>query len=211
MRIFKGFLCVLILFTLVECSSVPEKRDSNWIGYTDTGKASYYATKFQSKKTASGELYDRDKKTAAHKKLPFGTKVRVTNIKNRKSVIVKINDRGPFVKGRIVDLSSSAFSRIANLDAGVIEVKIKHRNRSVFVVHKNGEFFAYHNQCPHTGASLEWQEDQFLDLDKALIQCATHDALFTIDTGECIAGPCVGSLLQAIPLSIRDNNIHLEL
>ncbi|MEJ2284110.1 MAG: septal ring lytic transglycosylase RlpA family protein, partial [Desulfobacterales bacterium] len=76
-------------------------------------------------KTASGELYDRDKKTAAHKKLPFGTKVKVTNIKNSKSVIVKINDRGPFVKGRIIDLSNSAFRRIANLEAGVIEVKIE--------------------------------------------------------------------------------------
>jgi len=125
MRIFKGFLCVLIFFTLVECSSVPEKRDSNWIGYTESGKASYYAMKFQSKKTASGELYDRAKKTAAHKKLPFGTKVKVTNIENSKSVIVKINDRGPFVKDRIVDLSSSAFSRLANLGAGVIEVKIE--------------------------------------------------------------------------------------
>ena len=125
MRIFKGFLCVLIFFTLVECSSIPEKRYSKWVGYTESGKASYYAMKFQSKKTASGELYDRAKKTAAHKKLPFGSKVRVMNIKNSKSVIVKINDRGPFVKGRIVDLSSSAFSRIANLDAGVIEVKIE--------------------------------------------------------------------------------------
>ena len=125
MRIFKWFLCLLIFFTLVECSTVPAKSDSNWVGYTESGKASYYAMKFQSKKTASGELYDRAKKTAAHKKLPFGTKVRVTNIKNSKSVIVKINDRGPFVKGRIVDLSSSAFSRIANLDTGVIQVRIE--------------------------------------------------------------------------------------
>ena len=56
---------------------------------------------------------------------PFGAKVKVTNKKNGKSVIVKINDRGPFVKGRIIDLSSSAFSSIANLDAGVIKVKIE--------------------------------------------------------------------------------------
>ena len=124
-RISKGFLCVLIFFTLLECSSVPAKSDSNWIGYTESGKASYYAMKFQSKKTASGELYDKAKKTAAHKKLPFGTKVKVTNTKNSKSVIVKINDRGPFVKDRIVDLSGSAFSSIANFDAGVIEVKIE--------------------------------------------------------------------------------------
>ena len=125
MRIFKWFLCVFIFCTLVECSSAPETKDSNWVGYTESGKASYYAMKFQTKKTASGELYDRAKNTAAHKKLPFGTKVRVTNIKNNRSVIVKINDRGPFVKGRIVDLSSSAFSRIANLDTGIIEVKIE--------------------------------------------------------------------------------------
>jgi len=125
MRIFKGFLCVLIFFAILECSSVPEKRDSNWIGYTESGKASYYAMKFHSKKTASGELYDKSKMTAAHKKLPFGTIVKVTNKKNRKSVIVKINDRGPFVKGRIVDLSDSAFSSIAKLEAGVIEVIIE--------------------------------------------------------------------------------------
>ena len=118
-------LCALIFLSILECSSVPAKSDSNWVGYTESGKASYYAMKFQSQKTASGELYDKAKKTAAHRKLPFGTKVKVTNIKNSKSVIVKINDRGPFVKDRIVDLSGSAFSRIANFDAGVIEVKIE--------------------------------------------------------------------------------------
>ncbi|MBT8118448.1 MAG: Rieske (2Fe-2S) protein [Gammaproteobacteria bacterium] len=91
------------------------------------------------------------------------------------------------------------------------EVKINRKTRSIFVVHKNGEFFAYHNQCPHTGASLEWQEDQFLDLDKELIQCATHDALFMIDSGECIAGPCVGDVLQAIPVIINADNVELDI
>ena len=79
------------------------------------------------------------------------------------------------------------------------------------MIHKNGEFFAYYNQCPHTGATLEWQQDQFLDLDKELIQCATHDALFLIDSGECIAGPCVGKLLQSIPLKITADEIHLDI
>jgi rare lipoprotein A len=125
MRISSGFACFLIFFTLQACSGIPGKKDSNWSGYTESGKASHYALKFQSKKTASGELYDNARKTAAHRKLPFGTKIKVTNIKNSKSVIVKINDRGPFVKGRIVDLSGSAFSSIANLDAGIIEVKIE--------------------------------------------------------------------------------------
>jgi rare lipoprotein A len=70
--------------------------DSNWIGYTESGKASYYAMKFQSKKTANGELYDKAKKTAAHIKLPFGTKIKVTNTKNNKSVInAIIQDMSP--------------------------------------------------------------------------------------------------------------------
>ena len=91
------------------------------------------------------------------------------------------------------------------------EIKINRKTQSIFVVHKDGQFFAYYNNCPHTGASLEWQEDQFLDLDKALIQCATHDALFMIDSGECIAGPCNGDTLTAIPLSIKDDEVCLDI
>ena len=79
------------------------------------------------------------------------------------------------------------------------------------MIHKNAEFFAYYNNCPHTGANLEWQEDQFLDLDKELIQCATHDALFLIDSGECIAGPCNGQQLQAIPVSIVSGELQLDI
>ncbi len=124
LSISKGISCVLIYFTALGCNSAPVNTDPKWVGYTESGKASYYAMKFQSRKTASGELYDNAKKTAAHKKLPFGTKVKVTNTKNSKSVIVRINDRGPFVKGRVVDLSSSAFSSIASLDDGVIDVEI---------------------------------------------------------------------------------------
>jgi rare lipoprotein A len=124
-RVFRGLASLLILLTFLACSAIPGKKGSDWIGYTESGNASYYALKFHSKKTASGELYDNAKKTAAHRTLPFGTKIRVTNIKNNRSVVVKINDRGPFVKGRIVDLSGSAFSSIANLDVGIIEVKIE--------------------------------------------------------------------------------------
>lgn len=91
------------------------------------------------------------------------------------------------------------------------DIEINRKTQSIFVVHKNGEFFAYYNQCPHTGASLEWQEDQFLDMDKDLIQCATHDALFIIDSGECIAGPCVGDSLQGLPLTISAGNVQLDI
>lgn len=81
--------------------------------------------KYQFRKTASGERFNQFSKTAAHKTLPFGAKVKVTNIKNGKSVVVKINDRGPFVKGRIIDLTRSAFSRIGDTGSGVIHVKIE--------------------------------------------------------------------------------------
>jgi nitrite reductase/ring-hydroxylating ferredoxin subunit len=100
---------------------------------------------------------------------------------------------------------------IKDPDCKSFEVIINRKKQSIFVVHKNGDFFAYYNQCPHTGASLEWQENQFLDLDKALIQCATHDALFTIDSGECIAGPCTGDSLQSIALSIKGDTLHLDI
>lgn len=89
------------------------------------------------------------------------------------------------------------------------EVKIKRKTQGIFVVHKDGSFYAYRNQCPHTGASLEWQEDQFLDMDNALIQCAVHDALFLIDSGECIAGPCSGDQLEPLPLEISNGELYL--
>ena len=90
------------------------------------------------------------------------------------------------------------------------ELKIKGKTCSVFVVHKDAEFFAYYNNCPHTGASLEWQDDQFLDLDKTLIQCATHGALFMISSGQCIAGPCTDDSLKRLSITIEDNNIQLD-
>ncbi len=76
--------------------------------------ASYYADKFNGKRTTSGTRFDNNKYTAAHKKLPFGTKVRVTNEKNGKSVVVEITDRGPFVKSREIDLSKRAYMEITS-------------------------------------------------------------------------------------------------
>lgn len=91
--------------------------------YYQTGKASWYGPGFQGKKTANGEKYNMYGLTAAHKKLAFGTKVKVTNLKNNKSIIVRINDRGPFVKGRIIDLSKSARDSIG-MD-GIAQVKLE--------------------------------------------------------------------------------------
>lgn len=119
-------LSAIALFTLLAaCSTVQPGAGGSWGGYTQTGQASYYADKFQNRKTASGALYKRELHTAAHRKLPFGSKVKVTNTANGKSVVVKINDRGPFVSGRIIDLSKSAFSSIASTSRGVINVRIE--------------------------------------------------------------------------------------
>jgi rare lipoprotein A len=94
-------------------------------GKTLYGKASYYAEKYHGRKTASGEIFDMNALTAAHRSLPFGTVCRVTNLSNQKTVNVKINDRGPFIEGRIIDLSKGAARQLDALQSGVIEVKIE--------------------------------------------------------------------------------------
>lgn len=91
----------------------------------EKGKASYYADKFHGRATASGQKYDKNKMTAAHKTLPFGTVVRVTNTATGKSVDVTVNDRGPFVKGRIVDVSRAAAEKLGMIQAGVIDCTLK--------------------------------------------------------------------------------------
>lgn len=121
-------LCVFGLSVLVVgCGSLSSSKNggSGWAGYTQTGEASFYGEKHQFRRTASGVLFDQNLKTAAHKKLPFGSQVKVTNVQNGKSVVVEINDRGPFVRGRVIDLSKSAFARIANTAEGVIPVHIE--------------------------------------------------------------------------------------
>lgn len=103
--------------------------------YYEIGKASFYADKLQSRKTASGEPFNQKAKTAAHKELPFGTKVKVTNKQNKKSVIVTINDRGPFGPGRIIDLSRFAFSRIGDTRDGILDVEIQIIDRNDLGLH----------------------------------------------------------------------------
>ncbi len=94
---------------------------------TEQGKASYYADKFVGRKTANGETFSQRKMTAAHKYLPFGTKVKITNISNGKTIRVRINDRGPFVAGRVIDLSKKAAKKLGMIQAGVSEVRLKYK------------------------------------------------------------------------------------
>ena len=91
----------------------------------ESGIASFYHDKYQGRLTANGERFDQRAMTAAHKSLPFGTRVRVVNVRNGRSVMVRINDRGPFVRGRIIDLSYAAFSRIENPRNGLADVVVE--------------------------------------------------------------------------------------
>ncbi|MFZ4524256.1 MAG: septal ring lytic transglycosylase RlpA family protein [Chlorobium sp.] len=89
------------------------------------GKASFYSDEFHGRKTANGETFNMDKLTAAHPSLPFGTWVKVTNLRNGRGVVVRINDRGPFIKGRIIDLSISAAKEIGIIKSGTVQVKLE--------------------------------------------------------------------------------------
>lgn len=93
---------------------------------TETGLASFYADKYVGRKTSNGETFRQNKLTAAHKTLPFGTKVKVINQNNGKSVKVRINDRGPFIQGRIIDLSKKAAKKIDMVNDGVTKVRIRY-------------------------------------------------------------------------------------
>lgn len=85
------------------------------------------------------------------------------------------------------------------------------RLADIFVVRTPAGVFAYHNSCPHTGGPLDWLPDRFLNLDGDLIQCSTHDALFRIEDGLCIGGPCLGRSLEPLPVIIVDDRIQVVL
>lgn len=109
---------LILLLVLISCAFYSSAQ-------VQTGKASFYADKFEGQLTASGEKYKHSKLTAAHKTLPFGTKVRVTNLTNNQSVEVVINDRGPYVEGRIVDLSKSAAEKLGFVNQGLADVSLE--------------------------------------------------------------------------------------
>ncbi|WP_019530754.1 Rieske (2Fe-2S) protein [Dasania marina] len=86
----------------------------------------------------------------------------------------------------------------------------EYNDHSLFAVKKDGQLFIYKNSCPHLGVELNWQEDQFLDIDNTLIQCSTHGALFIIEDGQCVAGPCLGEQLQTISYTIEDGMVTVS-
>ncbi len=127
-----ALLTLLLLGSFLGCGSA-HTHPVQTVSHGPTvqhGKASWYGKAFHGRLTASGERYNMHAPTAAHKSLPFGTRVRVTNLDNGKHTVVRINDRGPFVKGRIIDLSYGAAKKIQMLQAGVVRVKLEILSRS---------------------------------------------------------------------------------
>lgn len=115
------------LFGLAGCAAVTTvepARVAPACAVIQTGQASYYADKFHGRTTASGERFDNGALTAAHKTLPFGTRLVVENEQNGRRVTVRVNDRGPFVRGRVIDLSKAAARQINMMGAGVVPVSL---------------------------------------------------------------------------------------
>jgi rare lipoprotein A (peptidoglycan hydrolase) len=133
------FKILLLAFILISCSSNVAhgdyidstgmtRKEIEAIRYhpsVQVGVASYYGKAFHKKRTANGEIFDMYKVSAAHKTYPLGTVVKVTNLKNGRSIRLKINDRGPFVKGRVLDLSYEAAKRLGFLSSGTTKVRIE--------------------------------------------------------------------------------------
>jgi len=118
--VFKMYILLLAIF-VISCGS---QNSNGGLGYKSTS-VSYYANKFDGKKTASGETYRHSKMTGAHKSLSFGTRVEILNVENDKSVIITVNDRGTLKPSREFDLSQGAFKKISNLNEGILKVKYR--------------------------------------------------------------------------------------
>ena len=149
MHIFLLFLRIIFVFLLsllmVQCAISPRYRSGTAVIlpssgddrdiakslssapslFTVSGTSSWYGSKFHGRKTANGEVYDMNRLSAAHKELPLGSWIRVTNLKNKRKVILRVNDRGPFIEGRILDLSRKAAEELDFLIDGLTEVKIE--------------------------------------------------------------------------------------
>jgi len=120
-----GLLLVALGLALGACSSLPKGQADLDLGIKARGIASWYGVDFHGLATASGEVYDMEALTGAHRTLPLGTVVKVTNVVNGKQILVRINDRGPYVKGRIVDLSHAAARELDMVEDGVAAVQLE--------------------------------------------------------------------------------------
>lgn len=115
-------LSTLVIAAAVLLSPLAQAQDSVLL---DSGSASFYAAKFDGRRTASGEIFRNSDMTAAHRTLPFGSQVRVTNLANGRSVVVRVNDRGPWHKSRVIDVSRAAAEEIGMVRSGTARVTLE--------------------------------------------------------------------------------------
>jgi rare lipoprotein A (peptidoglycan hydrolase) len=116
---------VVLLFLMLGAISGCRLSPARLWGHAEKGIASWYGPGFHGRRTASGEIFNQEAMTAAHKKLPFGTIVRVKNCRNGRVVKVRINDRGPFIRGRIIDLSKGAARHLGMIHDGIVPVRVE--------------------------------------------------------------------------------------
>jgi nitrite reductase/ring-hydroxylating ferredoxin subunit len=101
-------------------------------------------------------------------------------------------------------------SELADPGSRGATIELRGRVVELLVVCKAAKVYAYRNRCPHTGITLEWQPDQFLDLSQSYIQCVTHGALFRIEDGICVRGPCTGDALTPLPVFVEEGQVLVE-
>ncbi|MEK0084012.1 septal ring lytic transglycosylase RlpA family protein [Benzoatithermus flavus] len=118
-------LTALLAATAAGIGHAAARPETGQAAFAQVGVASWYGPGFHGRRTASGEPFDQDDLTAAHRDLPLGSEVTVTNLENGRSIVVQINDRGPYVKGRVIDLSKAAARRLGIIEEGVAKVRIE--------------------------------------------------------------------------------------
>lgn len=114
-----------LLISFSPMSLAAQEKEDYQAGYTEQGIISYYTARFDNRKTASGEIFDNQDLVASHRRIPFDSKVKITNLSNGKSVIVRINDRGPYAYGRMMDVSEAAARKIGLISSGTIKAEIE--------------------------------------------------------------------------------------
>lgn len=168
---------VLLIFWFLlffSCVKIYKKDFTLKKGYVEKGIASYYGKEFEGKKTASGELFDPNKLTAAHRYLPFDTVIKVTNLENGKVSVLRVNDRGPFVKGRILDCSEKGAKELGFYLQGTARVKIEVIKEGKEKISPTTEIVVSKNKNVLDG-SFTIQVGAFLEIENAKRLCEIMD------------------------------------
>ena len=109
------------------------------------------------------------------------------------------------------EIDVTALDSIEDSAARGFSIECNNETVDIVIVRQGNATFAYRNNCPHTGVNLEWQADQFLSANATYLQCATHGALFRIEDGVCVAGPCSGQRLQSVRSVVREGRVLIEM